>query len=268
MLYALIVILIAGIGLLLYGWWDTNRFDVRRVRIELDRLPQAFDGFTILQVSDLHNRTYGRDGMDMIRAMQDLSFDCIAMTGDLLDRHLPGSREKGYRFAREAVKLGPVYFVEGNHEWEIGGWQQIKTELTACGVRVLDNERISLARDGGALDLIGIREEGTVEEMERLVRPDTCTALLVHHPERLEEYAQTGVDLVLSGHAHGGQVRIFGQGLYSPDQGIFPRYTSGVYASGQTKLYVSRGAGNHSFIPPRVFNRPEIDLITLKTPSR
>ena len=268
MLYALIVILIAGIGLLLYGWWDTNRFDVRRMTIELDRLPHSFDGFTILQVSDLHNRTYGRDGMGMIRAIQDLSFDCIAMTGDLLDRHLPRRREKGYSFAREAVKWGPVYFVEGNHEWEIGGWQQIKTELTACGVRVLDNERISLARGGGSLDLIGIREEATLEEMKRLACPDSCTVLLVHHPERLEEYAQTGVDLVLSGHAHGGQVRIFGQGLYSPNQGIFPRYTSGIYVSGKTKLYVSRGAGNHSFIPPRVFNRPEIDLITLKTPSR
>ena len=268
MLYVLIVILIAGIGLLLYGWWDTNRFDVRRVEIELDRLPQAFDGFTILQVSDLHNRTYGRDGMDMIRAMEGLSFDCITMTGDLLDRYLPRRRAKGYRFVQEAVKLGPVYFVEGNHECEIGDWQQIKTELMALGARVLDNERISLSRDGGSLDLIGIREETTLEEMERLVCPNACSVLLTHHPERLKEYAQTGVDLVLSGHAHGGQVRIFGQGLYSPDQGIFPRYTSGIYGSGQTKLYVSRGAGNHSFIPPRVFNRPEIDLITLKAPSR
>ena len=117
MLYALTVILISGIGLLLYGWWDTNRFDVRRVEIELDRLPKAFDGFTVLQISDLHNRTYGKDGMAMIHAMACLSFDCIAITGDLLDRHLPKQRENGYTFARESAKLGPVYFVQGNHEW-------------------------------------------------------------------------------------------------------------------------------------------------------
>lgn len=268
MLYALIVILIAGIGLLLYGWWDTNRFDVRRVTIELDRLPRAFDGFTILQVSDLHDRAYGRDGLDLIRAMEGLSFDCIAVTGDLFDRHRPHRRENGFRFAREAIRLGPVYFIQGNHEWRISDWPRIMTELADLGVRVLDNERVTFVRDGASLDLVGIREKTTVGEMGRLMAPDTCTVLLSHRPERLKEYAETHVDLVLSGHAHGGQIRLFQQGLYSPDQGVLPRYTSGVYTRDNTKLYVSRGAGNHSFLPPRIFNRPEIDLITLKTPSR
>lgn len=268
MLYALIAILIVGIGLLLYGWWDTNRFDVRREEIQLDRLPPAFDGFTILQVSDLHNRAYGRDGLDMIRAMAGLSFDCIAVTGDLLDRHLPKRRANGYRFAREAVKLGTTYFIQGNHEWRIGGWAEVKEKLTGFGVRVLDNERITFVRGNARLDLIGIREKATEEDIRALVDPTICAVLLAHRPERMDDYAQTGVDLVLSGHAHGGQVRLFGHGLYSPDQGVLPRYTSGVYISGKTKLYVSRGAGNHSFLPPRIFDRPEVDLITLKTPSR
>ena len=268
MLYALIFILILGIGLLLYGWWDTNHFDVRRVEIELDRLPQAFDGFTVLQVSDLHNRAYGRDGLDMIRTMAGLSFDCIAITGDLFDRHLPKRRENGYRFAQEAAKLGSVYFIQGNHEWRIGDWSRIKEELTKRGVRVMDNERITLMREGASLDLIGIREKAMAGDMQQLVSPNLCSVLLAHRPERIKDYAQTGVDLVLSGHAHGGQVGLFGQGLFSPDQGVLPRYTSGVYPCGKTKLYVSRGAGNHSFLPPRIFNRPEIDLITLKTPSR
>ena len=153
MLYALIVILISGIGLLLYGWWDTNHFDVRRVEIEVDRLPKAFDGFTVLQISDLHNRTYGKDGMAMIHAMAGLSFDCIAITGDLLDRHLPKQRENGYTFARESAKLGPVYFVQGNHEWRIGDWPEIKVELTQRGVRVLENEKMTLTRDGVSIDM-------------------------------------------------------------------------------------------------------------------
>ena len=104
LLHLLLILLIAGFGLLLYGWWDTNRFSVRRTEIELNRLPKAFDGFTILQVSDLHNRTYGKDGMDMIRAMEGLSFDCVAITGDLLDRHRPQRRANGYRFAEEVAR--------------------------------------------------------------------------------------------------------------------------------------------------------------------
>lgn len=268
MLYALIVLFIVGICLLLYGWWDTNRFDVRRVEIEVERLPQPFDGFTILQVSDLHNRAYGGDGRSLERAIENLSFDMIAITGDLLDRHLPERRENGYRFAQEAAKLGPVYFIQGNHEWRIGGWPGIKAELTRRGVRVLDNQTVTLQRNDARIDLIGSREKATVGEIQALVCPETCSMLLAHHPERIEDYARTGVDLVLSGHAHGGQIRLFGHGLYSPDQGILPRYTSGIYVCKNTKLYVSRGAGNHSFLPPRIFNRPEIDLITLKTPSR
>ncbi len=268
MLYVLLVLGIIGLCVLLYGWWDTNHFNVRKTEIELERLPAAFDGFTILQVSDLHNRAYGKDGMDMIRSMEGLSFDCIAITGDLLDRHRPMQRENGYRFAQAAAKLGPVYCIQGNHEWKIGDWLEIRTELTKQSVRILDNETISMVRNGQRLDLIGCMEKATMEEIRPIVSRNTCSILLAHHPERINDYARTGVDLVLSGHAHGGQVRLFGQGLYSPDQGILPHYTSGIYTCGKTKLYVSRGAGNHSFLPPRIFNRPEIDLITLKTPSR
>ena len=264
----LCILLMAGIGVLLYGWWDTNRFDVRRVEIELDRLPRAFDGFTVLQVTDLHNRAYGRDGRELIRTVSGLSFDVVAVTGDLLDRHLPQRRAKGYVFAQEAARLAPVYFVQGNHEREIDDWSTIKRELTERGVRVLDNEKVTIERHGATLDLIGCSEEAGMGDIQPLVLKDTCSILLAHHPERINMYANAGVDLVLSGHAHGGHVRLFGVGLYSPDQGVLPRYTSGVYAREKTRLYVSRGVGNHSFLPPRIFNRPEIDLITLKTPSR
>ncbi len=267
MLYVLCFILIAGVGLLLYGWWDTNRFRLRKMEIELDRLPKAFDGYTILQVSDLHNRAYGPDGLALIRAIQGLSFDCVAIIGDLLDRHMPEQRKNGYRFASEAVELGPTYCIEGNHEQNIG-WAQIMEDLTRRNVRVLNNEAVMIQRGDAMLELIGSKNMATETEIQALVLPDICSVLLAHHPERIEVYARTGVDLVLSGHAHGGQVRLFGLGLFSPDQGVLPRYTSGIYTCCKTKLYVSRGAGTHSFLPPRIFNRPEIDLITLKTPSR
>ena len=269
MLHALIVvILIGGFGLLLYGWWDTNRFDVRKTEIRLERLPQAFDGFTILQISDLHNRAYGRGGQALIRTVQGLSFDCIALTGDLLDRHLPRRRKNGYTLIKSLSSRGPMYFVQGNHEWEIGNYEVTKAELTSLGVVVLDEARVTMQRGDDQIALCGIMEETETEVIQELVQPGAFVLLLAHHPERLEEYALAGVDLVLSGHAHGGQIRLLDRGLYSPDQGILPRYTSGIYVLGRTKLYVSRGAGNHSFLPPRIFNRPEIDLITLKTPSR
>ena len=268
MLYALCIILVAGIGLLLYGWWDTNRFDLRSTQIELERLPQDFDGFTILQVSDLHDRAYGRGNRKLIEAIESLSFDMVAMTGDLLDRTMPCRRQNGYDCVEALTAKAPVCFVQGNHEWRIGDWDATKADLTARGVVVLDNARTTIRRAESEIDLCGIMEKTSADEIRRLIPGGSFTVLLAHHPERIEEYAQTGVDLVLSGHAHGGQVRLFGRGLYSPDQGILPRYTSGVYTTGRTRLYVSRGAGNHGFLPPRIFNRPEIDLITLKTPSR
>jgi len=264
----LFILLIAGVGVLLYGWWDTNRFSVRRTQIELERLPKAFDGFTILQVSDLHDRAYGRDGMALERAIDSLSFDMVAMTGDLLDRHLPHRRRNGYACLEALKGKAPVYFVQGNHEWEIGNWEATKAEISGHGAVVLDDERALLARGSEQIDLCGIMEETSTEAIRDLVAPSRFALLLAHHPERITEYAQAGADLVLSGHAHGGHVRLFGQGLFSPGQGILPRYTSGIYLQGKTTLYVSRGAGNHSFLPPRIFNRPEIDLITLKTPSR
>ena len=157
MLYVLCFILIAGVGLLLYGWWDTNRFDVRRTKIELDRLPKAFDGFTILQVSDLHNRGYGKDGRELLRAIETLDFDMAALTGDLLDRHLPKRRKNVYALLEVLKDRAPVYFVEGNHEAEIGHWDSIKTEMTDLGVRVLDNEAVTLVREDRQLVLCGIR---------------------------------------------------------------------------------------------------------------
>ncbi len=250
--------------MLLYGWWDTNRFSVRNVDIELERLPAAFDGFTILQVSDLHNRAYGRDGKALLRVIESLSFDIAAITGDLLDRNLPNRRRNAYDCVETLTAKAPAYFVQGNHEWEIGNWETTKAELAARGVCVLDGVGICLQRGTSRINLCGIREETEAEEIKTLISRSPFVILLAHHPERFEEYVDAGADLVLSGHAHGGQVRLFDRGLYSPDQGILPRYTSGVYVCGRTKLYVSRGAGNHSFLPPRIFNRPEIDLITLK----
>lgn len=268
MLHILYIVLIVGFCVLLYGWWDTHRFSVRKVDIELERLPSAFDGFTILQVSDLHNRAYGRGGRAINETIENLTFDIAAITGDLLDRNLPKQRRNAYACAETAAAKAPAYFVQGNHEMRIGHWEETKAELESRGIVILDNRYVVICRGSARLYLCGIQEQASQTEIEGLISADSCTVLLAHHPERLDGYARTGVDLVLSGHAHGGQVRLFGQGLYSPDQGVLPRYTSGVYVRDKTKLYVSRGAGNHSFLPPRVFNRPEIDLITLKTPFR
>ena len=132
MLYVLLVIGIIGLCVLLYGWWDTNHFNVRKTEIELERLPAAFDGFTILQVSDLHNRSYGRDGLALENTIHHLSFDMVAITGDLLDRHLSRRRKNGYAFVEAVTGRAPAYFVQGNHEWEIGAWDIIDENAVCC----------------------------------------------------------------------------------------------------------------------------------------
>ena len=268
LLYLLLIFAIAGVGLLVYGWWDTRRFMVQREEVLLPRLPKAFDGFTILQVSDLHNNAYGKDGRALIRAIQSLEFDCIAITGDLLDRHLPKRRDNAYVFLEAVCRLAPVYLVQGNHERVIPGWDRTKMDYQTLGARVLENETVLLYRGKDRVAITGAKDKEAGETIAACMVPNTCTVLLAHQPQLLPEYAKTDADLVLCGHAHGGQVRLFGRGLYSPNQGIFPKYTAGFYTLGKTTMYVSRGVGNHSFVPPRFFNRPEINLLTLKSPSR
>ena len=239
-------------------YWQNVWVDHSRRVVVDSRLPKSFDGFTILHLSDLHfgpssfarrqtlSRTYGRP-------------DLIAVTGDLLDRDDPESLRAAADWVKQAVKMAPVYLVPGNHEARAKEhYPAVRDTLKQAGATVLEDRGVLYKRGGEAVALLGIRDPRFFETKEGF------SLLLSHRPERLAQYAKEGFSLVLSGHAHGGQVRLPGiGGLYAPDQGIFPRYTSGLYRLGPTRMVVSRGVGNSCGVP-RLLNRPEASTIVLR----
>jgi predicted MPP superfamily phosphohydrolase len=202
----------------------------------------------------------------------------IALTGDLIDDKT-NDVEKLRDFVTALLDIAPVYFVSGNNELTSGKYEQLKTMLISIGIRELEDEAVTVVYDNSSFNLIGLRdpsfidglstmpEDSTLDTMQSTISELTTEGLdimLAHRPSIISTYAASDVELVLTGHAHGGQVRLpFIGGLVSPDEGLFPEYTEGLYTLENTTMIISRGLGN-SVIPLRVFNRPEIVVIDLK----
>lgn len=215
-------------------------------------------------VADLHSEEYG----GILGELKALSPDALLCPGDTL--HTANQSEKGLDFLRDATENSPVFCSIGNHEVKHG--TDIRGNIRATGATLLDNEftdfcgvKIGGLSTGYAVSSVQGRLKKTpppdVKALDGFFAADGFKLLLCHHPEYFKPYLEDkSVDLVISGHAHGGQWRIFGRGVFAPGQGIFPKYTSGLYHG---KLLVSRGLSNHTFIP-RIFNKPQIILIELK----
>ena len=251
----------------LTGWllWGNTALEVNTWVIGNDKIPAAFDGFRIAQVSDLHNAGFWQDVVEELRQIQP---DIIVLTGDLIDSGKTDV-DAALAFAGQAAQIAPCYFVSGNHEaWSPGHWEKLREGLKQSGIVLLENERVSLGRDGEHLTMLGLSDPAFGGDHARilgeLAAGEGYRILLSHRPERMKLYAEAGVDLVFSGHAHGGQFRIpFLGGVIAPDQGLFPEYDSGLYEQDGTAMLVSRGIGN-SIIPLRICNRPEILVAQLK----
>lgn len=259
-----------------YLLWANTVLTVSHV--ELDLLPGE-GSFTIAQVSDLHNAEFGGGNRELLAILEEAEPDLIAITGDLIDSRRTNPAP-ALAFLEGAVELAPVCYVTGNHEFRAyDAYQDLKSHMEELGVIVLENE--SMVLEEVPLRVIGLDDPSFGVRSDPSATPeqilqgaltalapqageeDLCTVLLAHRPEYVELYAQYGADLVLSGHAHGGQVRLPGVGgLYAPGQGFLPAYTSGLYQIGETSLVVSRGLGN-SLFPLRVNNRPEVVLVKL-----
>ena len=265
-------------ALLVYLIWSNTALTVSNIKISSSRIPIAFSGFRIAQVSDLHNAEFGKGNRKLLELLSESKPDIIAITGDLVDA---GHTDIGVAldFAKEAVKIAPVYYVTGNHEASLSQYDELKIELKTIGVIVLEDEAVQLKHDTEEITLIGLSDpdftiKGDIfREAPAMVRTklssfvdddeSSYTILLSHRPELFESYARCSIDLVLSGHAHGGQFRLpFIGGLIAPNQGLFPQYDAGLYPSGSTNMIVSRGLGN-SIIPISFNNRPEVILIEL-----
>ena len=264
------VFLFLVVGLISWIAWGNTALQRSDVRIEKANLPAEFDGYTIAHISDLHNAEMGKDNEALLSMIETAAPDIIAVTGDLVDSRRT-DLEVSIRFMERAVKIAPCYYVTGNHEASLTKeYPTLEKELSKVGVRVLRNEEITIEKGGEFISIIGLDDPNfsnlsPTEFIEKQLKDrdmSAFTVLLAHRPELFSTYANYDVDLVLCGHAHGGQFRIFNQGIFAPGQGMFPKYTQGVFTDGKTSMVVSRGIGNSAF-PFRINNRPEVVIIQL-----
>ena len=269
----------AAAVLSLLGWalvWGNTALVTANVLVCSNGIPEAFDAYRIVQISDLHDAQIGENNEKLIAMTAETEPDCIVLTGDFVDssRFHP---ERSLSVAESLVKIAPVYYVSGNHEAILPDedYQALTDGLRGLGVCVLEDESAELTRDGQSIRLIGLTDigfhPGTLEEkkdalrmaLSALLPEDEFSVTLAHRPELMDVYTECGAPLVLSGHAHGGQIRLPGiGGLIAPGQGLFPKYTEGKYEENGTTLVVSRGIGN-SVLPLRVNDRPQIVVVQL-----
>lgn len=246
--------------------------EISRYEVKSQKLPESFDGFKIVQLSDLHGAEFGEDGMGLVEKVKELELDIIALTGDFVTDE--GDLAAVEKLAARLVKLCPVYFVSGNHEFGSGLAVKVRNILERAGVKYLSNEYLTISRGedgillGGVEDPLAYADMLSPDELAQKMNdaaPDAFKILLGHRNYWMTEYPELPVDLIFCGHAHGGLIRIPGVGgLIGTDRRLFPDFDAGEYNNGRYTLIVSRGLGNSVPIP-RVFNRPEIVCVELSS---
>ncbi len=279
MIPVIFLIFILVFVLIIYLIIEHMTIVVRRQSITLDELPPEFDGFSVLQISDLHHRKFGENQRKITEHAAALNPDIIAITGDLISRDQRDFTSI-YEFCSSLSAIAPVYFSLGNHELDLPDEirSQYFSALESAGVNLLLNSTCTISRGKSSIDITGASLDLSVYHSENftynhlntysvsLLMSDIgvrqrCTILLMHNPLIFDSISLWNADLILSGHVHGGVVRLpFIGGILSPERKFFPKYTKGLYISGCSKLYVSAGLGKLRF-----FNPPEINLLTLKS---
>lgn len=246
--------------------------EISRYEVNSKKLPESFDGFKIVQLSDLHGAEFGEDGMELVEKVKELEPDIIALTGDFVTDE--GDLAAVKKLAGRLTELCPVYFVSGNHEFGSGLAIKVRNILERAGVKYLSNEYLTINRGedeillGGVEDPLAYADMLSPDELAQKMNdaaPDAFKILLGHRNYWMTEYPELPVDLIFCGHAHGGLIRIPGVGgLIGTDRRLFPDFDAGEYNNGRYTLIVSRGLGNSVSIP-RIFNRPEIVCVELSS---
>lgn len=261
----LILIIIILIPFCLY---QNKHLVITTYTYESEKLGADLDGYRIVQISDLHNAEFGKENKKLLETIRSCSPDIIVITGDLVDSNHTNV-ERAVAFVKEAVKIAPVYYVTGNHEYwlEPSENEQMMQGILAAGACDLDDEAVCIEKGDSSFMLAGLDDQHLSDEtLKNLLQEqkNELSIVLAHEPQYLQNYANAGADLVLTGHAHGGQIRLpFVGGIVAPDQGFLPEYTSGKYNRADTEMIVSRGLGN-SIIPVRLFNYPEVVCVELR----
>lgn len=270
LLFLLALAALAG----LYVRWGNTALQTAFFSAALPDLPPGFDGCRIVVLGDLHSTYFGEKNEKLLETVKAQEPEYIFLVGDLLDafRDVP----PGYagETAAGLAAIAPTYYVTGNHEWAVGDVPELKQALEARGVTVLSNRFVTLERNGDTAVLAGIDDpngyadqkspETVAEEIRAACGEDAFWMLLAHRNDRFpEQYSLLGADLVVSGHGHGGVVRLpFTDGLISTDRTFFPSYTAGLYEENGSTLFVTRGLGN-SGPTFRLFNRPEVAVVII-----
>lgn len=257
--------------------YDNFKLDKTEYTIESNTLPKAFNGFKIIHISDLHNTEFGEDNEKLLKIIKEQKPDAVFVTGDTIDGFYTNIQIPINLF-KEILKICDIYFIVGNHESraDIDTFRQFLQLLYEIGVKVLKDEATYIIKNNEKIQVIGLNDaslyktdydknykEEITEVINELDDKESFSILLSHHPELFPEYSKTNVDLVFSGHAHGGQFRlpIIG-GLIAPNQGLLPEYDAGIFNENNTTMVVSRGLGN-SIVPVRINNSPEVVIVTL-----
>ncbi|MFD1848539.1 metallophosphoesterase [Oceanobacillus bengalensis] len=272
-----IIILCVAIFIVIFSYTQNNLLSTTKITVRSGMLPSTFDGYKIVQLSDLHSKQFGKNQTRLVKRVETERPNIIVFTGDLVDQK-KADEESNITLMKKLANIAPTYFVTGNHEFWSGNAAEIEKAVQQVGVNVLRNGYERIEKGGEEIYIAGMDDPAIMEDssgesiavednLQKVldgVSEDAYTILLSHRPEMFSIYQQQNIDLIFSGHAHGGQLRLpFLGGLVAPDQGLFPEYTAGKYIENDSVLIVNRGLGN-SIIPQRIFNRPEIVSVTLE----
>lgn len=255
-----------------FVYWQNFTLQVEPVELLFESLPPQFDGLRVAELSDLHGRSFGKNNVRLLRTLQKARPDMICICGDLFD-------EKTDLTMLEPLLTGltdiaPVYYVTGNHEWQVKNLREILQKMRAWGVTVLENEERVLSRGGAEMVVAGVHDPCGPYDMKtpaalvrelRSAQGNDFILMLSHRNDELAMWSQLGVQLVLSGHCHGGVVRLpFVGGVFGTRRELFPEYDAGVYRQDGTTLFVSRGLG-YTNVHFRLFNRPHVPIMILRS---
>ncbi len=271
------IIILIIISLTIYCYLENNIIEVSHINIIDTNIPNSFNNYKIVQISDLHNKEFNKN--KLVNLIKKNKPDIILITGDLIDSNTKDLKVTK-NFIKQIVKISPVYYINGNHEASNSKYDELIKYLKNYNVVILENEVVEITNKEEKINLVGLSDPAFYRNMindlnikeSTLLKnhynslkfnKDNYTILLSHRPEMFNTYVDIKANLVFTGHAHGGQIRIpIIGGLVSPNQGLFPKYTSGTYKKENTTMIVSRGLGN-SIIPFRINNNPELIVTTL-----
>ena len=261
--------------------------DTTEYTISSKKIPTTFNNYKILQISDLHNYSFGENNSKLLKKINEISPDIIVLTGDMVNTKT-NNFNNFYSFAKEISKQYDTFYIMGNHELRLNGTQQLDIikKLKSFGIKVLNNAETTILKDNESIAIYGLHQpitsyknalkntpetDFTIEHMKQtfpIIDNTKFNILLSHSPFEFDVFSKWGADLVLAGHVHGGIIRLpFIGGILSPERTFFPKYDAGEYTLNNSKMIVSRGLGNGT-INLRFFNNPELCIITLKNSKK